>query len=245
MGAPILSVSDLRRVWPVANNLLLVAVDSVSFSVQPGEVFGLLGPNGAGKTTTIRMIATLTPPTSGSVMVCGHSVSTEPHEVRRSIGYVSVSSGLPTLLTVRETVDAFAALQGAPRDAALRALERFGLATFGDRGVDALSTGLRQRLRLACATVHEPPVWILDEPTSGLDVMAADELLTAVRKARDAGAAVLFSTHDMGIAEEICDRIAIMHAGRIHAVDTAAGLKIAAGAPDLRRAFVKIVQDAT
>ncbi len=244
MADAVIAATALRRVWPLAQKQEVVAVDLVSFEVRAGEVFGLLGPNGAGKTTTIRMLATLTVPTSGSASVCGHDVAREADAVRRSIGYVSVSSGLPTLLTVGETIRTFAALQGDAPSAAVDALARFGLADLGDRAVDALSTGLRQRLRLACATVHDPPAWILDEPTSGLDVMAADELLTAVRAARDRGAAVLFSTHDMGIAEDICDRIAIMHAGRIHAVGTAEALKSLAGVPDLRRAFVAIVRGA-
>ncbi len=243
---PVIDVDQLRRVWPVAKGDPVIAVDSISFTVEPGEVFGLLGPNGAGKTTTIRMLATLTPPTSGTARIAGHDVLTSPDGARRSIGYVSVTSGLPTLLTTRETIETFAALQGVDDSAApMAALARFSLEAFADRSVDALSTGLRQRLRLACATVHQPPAWILDEPTSGLDVMAAEELLTAIRKARDEGAAVLFSTHDMGIAEEICDRIAIMHAGRIHAVDTADGLRARTGCADLRRAFVALVKQAT
>lgn len=241
----IIIADKLRRVWPIANKQEVVAVASLSFTVEAGEVYGLLGPNGAGKTTTIRMLATLTHPTSGTALLCGHDVVKAPGKVRQSIGYVSVSSGLPTLLTVQETVETFAALHGCTRpDAPRLALERFGLSKFTDRTVDALSTGLRQRLRLACATVHQPPIWILDEPTSGLDVMAADELLSAVKIARQEGTAVLFSTHDMGIAEDICDRIAIMHGGKIHAVDTADGLRTRTQSNDLRKAFVRLVQEA-
>lgn len=241
----IIIADQLRRVWPIANKQEVVAVASLSFTVEAGEVYGLLGPNGAGKTTTIRMLATLTHPTSGTALLCGHDIVKSPGKVRQSIGYVSVSSGLPTLLTVQETVETFAALHGCARPEAPRlALERFGLSKFTDRTVDALSTGLRQRLRLACATVHQPPIWILDEPTSGLDVMAADELLSAVKSARQEGTAVLFSTHDMGIAEDICDRIAIMHGGKIHAVDTADGLRTRTQSNDLRKAFVRLVQEA-
>jgi len=243
---PAVVVDALRREWPRPGGGVLVAVDGASFSVRPGEVFGLLGPNGAGKTTTLRILATLTPPTSGTASVCGHDVVSAPRETRSCLGYVSASSGLPPRLTCRETLRTFAGLQGLPdaRAAAEEALERFGISGFADRFVEELSTGMSQRLKIAAAAIHRPPVLILDEPTSGLDVVAAHDLLEEIVRARDSGAAVIFSTHIMQEASAICDRIAVLFEGRIEAVDTPAGLLERTGTTDLKDAFLALVRRA-
>ena len=205
MNEPAVEVVGLRRVWPQPKGPALVAVDDATFSLAPGEVLGLLGPNGAGKTTLMQVLATLTPPTAGTARVAGFDVGTHPQEVRRRLGYLSTSSGLPARLTVTECLRLFADLHGlaAPKQAVDEAIAHFRLESFAGRFVEGLSTGMRQRLRIACAAVHAPPVLILDEPTSGLDLMSTDDLLEAVLRLRADGAAVLYSTHLMEEAERI------------------------------------------
>jgi sodium transport system ATP-binding protein len=241
--APV-EVRDLRRVWPRPGGGELIAVDGASFEVRAGEVFGLLGPNGAGTTTTLRVLATLTTPTSGSAALCGHDVVRAPLRARACLGYVSASSGLPPRLTCREVLVTFAGLQGLkrPREAAEEALDRFQVRPFADRFVEGLSTGMAQRLKIAAAAIHRPPVLILDEPTSGLDVVAAQDLLEEISRAREADTAVVFSTHIMQEAEAVCDRIAVLFEGQIRAVDTLAGLLARTGASDLKGAFLAIVR---
>ena len=229
----------LRREWARPGAPPVVAVADASFTIAGGEVLGLLGPNGAGKTTTLRMLATLTPPTAGTARVAGHDA-----RVRASIGYLSATSGLPPRLTCREAVRTFAALQRVrdPRQAAEAAIDRYGIAAFADRFFEGLSTGMRQRLRVACAAVHRPPVLILDEPTSGLDVVAADALLRDIGAARDDGAAVVFSTHVLREAERLCDRIAVIDEGVIRAVGTLEALCERTGSADLEGAFLSLVR---
>lgn len=223
----------------------MVAVDGASFSVAPGEILGLLGPNGAGKTTLMQVLATLTPPTAGRARVMGHDVVAEPMKVRSRLGYLSTTSGLPARLTCREALRLFADLHGLPdaRGASEDAIGRFRLADFADRYVEGLSTGMRQRLRIACAAVHQPPVLILDEPTAGLDLMATDDLLTEVERLRDDGAAVLYSTHLMDEADRLCDRIAVLYEGHLRAVDTPTALRDQTGGATLAQAFRALVRD--
>ena len=237
----LLVAERLTRVFPQPRGAPLRAVDGVSFSVAAGEIVGLLGPNGAGKTTTIRMLAGLLRPTEGRALIDGIDVQRHPRRARRRLGYLSTTSGLPPRLTVREVLETFAAIQGAPRGAADRAIAEFRLGDFADRLVGQLSTGMLQRARIACAAVHEPPVLILDEPTAGLDVLSAHELMQHVRDARAAGRAVLFSTHVLAEADEVCDRIAIIAGGRLRAAGTPAELKALAGEDDLTRAFLALV----
>lgn len=230
-------VEGLRREWPVSRAPPVVAVDDATFSVAKGEVFGLLGPNGAGKTTIMQILATLTPPTSGHASVAGHDVVTHSDAVRGHLGYLSTTSGLPSRLTVRECVSLFARLHGLPNGAERDALARFRLDSFAERFVDGLSSGMRQRLRIACACVHRPAVVILDEPTAGLDLTSTDELLDEVLALREAGTTVVYSTHLMSEAERICDRVAILHEGRLRAIGSVAELKTQTGATSLAEVF--------
>lgn len=208
--------SALRKVWP-ARGAPVVAVADLDLGIPRGSIFGLLGPNGAGKSTTMRMIASLLPPTSGTVLVDGMDAARSPHAVRRRIGYLSATSGLPARLTCREILTLFAELQEveAVVPAVERAIATFDITDFADRYVTELSTGMRQRVRIAVATVHTPSLLILDEPTAGLDVVASRQLLDAIRAVRDAGATVLFSTHELGKAEQLCDEIAVIASGRL------------------------------
>ncbi|MBT3224547.1 MAG: ABC transporter ATP-binding protein, partial [Proteobacteria bacterium] len=223
---------------------VLVAVSDVSFSVSCGEVFGLLGPNGAGKTTVMRMLAGLIKPTSGTAILCGHDVRQIPDRVRVNLGYLSSTSGLPPRLSCTEVLRLFAEIQQVerPAEAVERVVERFGISEFAKRRVENLSTGMRQRVRIACAAVHEPPVLIMDEPTAGLDILAADKLLDDILLIRQQGAAVIFSTHVLREAARICDRIAIIHDGRILAEATLQGLLDQTNKTSLDEAFLALVR---
>lgn len=241
-GAPMIEVSGLTKRFyspePVA------AVDGVSFNCEAGRVFGLLGPNGAGKTTTLRMLSTLLAPDEGTARLAGFDVRTEPEAVRRSLGYLSTSTGLYGRLTAREMIEYFGRIQGVadPRARALELIARFGIGEFADQRCDRLSTGMKQKVSIARAIVHEPPILVFDEPTAGLDVIVAHALLSFIEEARDAGRCVLFSTHIMSEAERLCDRIAVIHKGRILASGTLADLRARTGEHYLERVFIRLVE---
>jgi sodium transport system ATP-binding protein len=239
-----IQIRGLRREFPLPDGGTLAAVDDVDLDVEPGEILGLLGPNGAGKTTALRVVATLTLPTSGTVSVAGHDVVTASRLVRENLGYLSPSSGLPPRLSARETLKLFAALYSVQdSDTAIdNAVQRLGIGDFLNRRVDALSTGMGQRLRIACATLHDPPVLVFDEPTLGLDAVATRDLLATMQAGRDAGKAVLLSTHMVDDAARVCDRVAIIDRGRIRAVGTPAEVVAAAGTTSLRDAFLALVE---
>jgi sodium transport system ATP-binding protein len=221
------------------------AVDSVSFRVEPGRIYGLLGANGAGKTTTLRLIATLLKPTSGTVVVGGHDVVREPGRVRAGVGFLAASTALYARLTAREMIAYFGRLNGMG-EAALRSrigalAEQLDMNDFLDRRCDDLSTGMKQKTSIARTIVHDPQVLIFDEPTLGLDVMTARAVMTFVRECRDRGKTVVFSTHVMSEAEKLCDTIGIIHGGSLRAEGTLAQLLEKTGETDLEDCFVKIV----
>ncbi|MEO0603458.1 MAG: ABC transporter ATP-binding protein [Myxococcota bacterium] len=246
MTTPRVEAVALTRIWPMPGGEPVRAVDEVSFTVEEGTVYGLLGPNGAGKSTTMRMLATLTKPTSGTARVSGHDVMREPGAVRASLGYLSATSGLPSRVTCREVLELFAGLHRVDdaRAAVDRAIERFGISDFAGRRIETLSTGMRQRVRIAAAAIHEPPVLILDEPTAGLDLVASDRLLESILKARDRGTAVIFSTHVLREAVKICDRIGVIDEGQLRAEGTVEELTAQAGVDDFESAFLALVAKA-
>jgi sodium transport system ATP-binding protein len=222
------------------------AVDGVDFECGAGEVFGLLGANGAGKTTTLRMLATILAPTAGTAVVAGHDVATAPEAVRRSLGFYSSTTALYPRLTARETLEFFARINRLPAGrvkARVDALvERFGLQAYADARVDKLSSGMKQKVSLGRTVAHDPPVLIFDEATVGLDILNALEIHEVVEELRREGKTILFSTHIMSEAEKLCDRIAILHGGRILVCDTLAGLRQATGLHYLEDIFVRYVQ---
>ncbi|MEQ1569363.1 MAG: ABC transporter ATP-binding protein [Myxococcota bacterium] len=244
MPEPMVEALGLRREWAMPSGPPLVAVDDLSFTVGVGEVFGLLGANGAGKSTTLRMLATLTAPSSGTARVAGHDVVADPTGVRGSLGYLSASSGLPTRVTCREVLELFAGLHrvARPAEAVERAIGRFGITEFADRRIESLSTGMRQRVRIATAAIHQPPVLILDEPTAGLDVVSADRLLDSITEARARGTTVIFSTHVLREASRICDRIGIVDQGKLLAIGTPAEWMERTGTSSFDDAFVAMVR---
>jgi ABC-2 type transport system ATP-binding protein len=206
------------------------AVRGVSFHVRPGELFGLLGPNGAGKTTTIKMLITLLLPTSGTATVMGHDVVRETAEVRRRIGYVfGGDRGLYDRVSALDNLRYFAELYGVePADQKRRIealLELVGLTGREREKVEGYSRGMRQRLHIARGLLHDPEVVFMDEPSIGLDPVGARELRQTVQSLVDAGKTVLLTTHYMFEADALCDRIAVINAGRIVALGTGNDLK--------------------
>ena len=211
---PIVEIRNLRKTYGST-----VAVDEISFQVQPGEIFGLLGPNGAGKTTTLECLEGIRQPDRGDLAVLGVDPTRQPRNLRRFIGVQLQTGGLPDAMTVDEAMRFFAAYHGVASRRDL--LARMGLGDKLGAQYHQLSTGLRRRLALALAIVHAPPVVILDEPTAGLDVASRTELHALMAELRTGGTAILLATHDMAEAEKLADRVAILLAGRI----------VAAGSP--------------
>ncbi|HEY7132769.1 MAG TPA: ATP-binding cassette domain-containing protein [Candidatus Limnocylindrales bacterium] len=212
----------------------LRAVDALDLEIRGGEIFGLLGPNGAGKTTTIKMLITLLPPTAGTATVAGADIVREPGVVRRRIGYVPQLVSADGSLTARENLRLSARLYhvpGAGREAAIdESLEFMGLADFGDRMVRTFSGGMVRRLELAQAMLHDPRVLFLDEPTVGLDPIARGTVWERVQLLRERnGTTILLTTHYMDEADVLCDRIAMMHGGRVAAIGTPDELKAGVG----------------
>ena len=222
-GATAIEARELSRAFGD-----FLAVDSVSFGVAEGEVFGFLGPNGAGKTTTIKMLAGLLAPTGGAARVAGLDVAAEPEAVKQRIGYMSQLFSLYGDLTVDENVRLFAGLYGLHgeqrRERADWAVGMAGLEQARRRLVRELPLGFKQRLALGCAVLHEPPVLFLDEPTSGVDPLSRRSFWELIYTLAEAGTTVLVSTHYMEEAEH-CHRLSLMNRGRLIALDTPAGLR--------------------
>jgi sodium transport system ATP-binding protein len=222
------------------------AVDGVSFSCHPGEIYGLLGANGAGKTTTLRMLATILTPTEGTAIVAGYDVTKDPQKVRACVGFLSTATALYGRLSALEMVEYFGRLYGMDESTLHRRIdsifERLEMNEFRDRRCDKLSTGMRQKVSIARTLVHDPSVMIFDEPTLGLDVMAARTIAGFIRECRDQGKTVIFSTHVMSEVEKLCDHIGIIHGGKLMAEGTLAELRGRSGLHDLEDIFVKVVE---
>jgi len=204
------------------------AVDSVTFDVEPGEIFGFLGPNGAGKTTTIKMLTGLLAPSEGEGRVAGFDIRTERPQIKRNIGYMSQRFSLYTDLTVNENIQLFAGLYGvigvrlAERRAWILALSE--LEDMGDKLTQDLPLGWKQRLALGCAMVHEPPILFLDEPTSGVDPVARRRFWDLIDDLSRSGTTIFVSTHYMEEAE-YCHRLALLNRGRLIAMDRPRALR--------------------
>ncbi|MEC7680152.1 MAG: ATP-binding cassette domain-containing protein [Planctomycetota bacterium] len=214
-----ITVDALSKIYADTSRGDLLAVDGVSFSVQPGEIFGLLGANGAGKTTVLRILSTVLKPTSGTALVAGHSVLDEEERVRQKIGFVSNNTAIYDRMSAVEMVQHFGQLHGLSREEVRARTEllfrQLRMEDFRDVLGAKMSTGMQQKVSIARALIHDPPVLIFDEATLGLDVLVARNLLQIIRGLREAGKCLIFSTHIMSEVERLCDRIAIMHQGRI------------------------------
>ena len=243
---PAVRAENLYKTYPAPKGRTVEAVRGVSFDVQPGEIFGILGPNGAGKTSLLRMLGTIITPTSGRVWLRGEPAEAHPETARGSIGFLSGNTRLYGRLTVAETLRYFGRLYGldddviAERTNALSA--QLDMDEFLHRRCATLSTGQTQRASIARVLLHEPTVLILDEPTLGLDILSSSTILGFIREAKARGKSVIFSTHYMTEAEVLCDRIALLHHGRIRALGTQAELYAQTGASNLHDAFLACIQ---
>lgn len=222
-AAPVITVDALSRTFGAFR-----AVDGVTFDIRRGEVFGFLGSNGAGKSTTIRMLCGLLKPTSGRATVDGIDVERDPEGVKKRIGYMSQRFSLYELLTVEQNIEFYAGLYGLTGARLQRrrafALEIGGLAGREHERAGNLSGGWKQRLALGCALLHEPPILFLDEPTGGVDPVSRREFWRLIDDLSGAGTTVLVTTHYLDEAER-CDRVAIMHVGRLVALGPIRELK--------------------
>src|SRR5215813_7849883 len=207
-----------------------IAVEDVSFAVRPGEIFGFMGHNGAGKTTTIRMLLGLLRPTRGEANVLGHDILRDRLAIRRVSGYLPDDYALPKEMSARRFlryIGAMFGFAGPPLERRIEELlDMFGLAAVADKRLGNFSSGMTQKVGLAQALLNEPRVLLLDEPTAGLDPLGRQELLELiVRLARNDGVAVLFSTHILSDIERVCERVAILHQGRLIASGDLGDLK--------------------
>jgi sodium transport system ATP-binding protein len=222
-------VQHLTKTYEDLQRGPFVAVDRISFSAGGGEIFGLLGPNGAGKTTVLRILSTVLSPTAGIATVAGYDVARDPAEVRRRIGFVSNNTAIYDRMTAWEMVSYFGKLHGMPAQLLKQRLEtlfeQLRMNEFRHVPGAKMSTGMKQKVSIARAMVHDPPVLVFDEATLGLDVLVARNLLSVIRSLRQAGKCLIFSTHIMSEVERLCDRIAIMHRGRILDSGTLAELR--------------------
>ena len=221
------------------------ALAGISFDAMPGQIYGLLGPNGAGKTSALRILSTVLKPTSGEVIINSYNVVNQPEMVRRQIGFVSVNTAIYDRMTGWELVEYFGQLHGMGRGKLNQRMEeifqRFQMNDLRNVLGSKMSTGMKQKVSIARALVHDPPVLIFDEATSGLDVLVQREVLNTVSELRDAGKCVIFSTHIMREAERLCDRIAIMHRGNFLAEGTRAELTEMYEEDDLEELFFDLI----
>jgi sodium transport system ATP-binding protein len=241
----LIEVEHLAKSYEDPDGGLVDAVVDATLSCSAGEIYGLLGPNGAGKTTTLRCLATTLTPTGGRARIAGHDLVGEPEAVRQNIGFLSAAIGLYNRLTPRETLTFFAQLYGMTKPVLEsrvdHVLKLFDITSYADRPNDRLSTGMKQRVGLARAIVHDPPVLILDEPTSGLDPIVSRTVERAVQTLAGAGKCVLLSTHLLDQAEAICSRIGVIGRGRVLAEGTVAQLCAQTHTKNLRGAFFALV----
>jgi ABC-2 type transport system ATP-binding protein len=224
-SGPAIEIENLEKHYGTVR-----AVDGISFSVQPGEIFGLLGHNGAGKTTTIRVLTGRTKPTSGSARIAGLDVVAHRDRIKPLINLVFEDQNLYERLTGRDNLEVFADLYGAPRNSVNELLDTVGLTDAAKRRVKTYSTGMKQRLLVARALINKPSVLFLDEPTRGLDPASARELRDLMQRLSAEGTTIFLTTHYMEEADELCHRVAFLSAGKIVALDTPQELKLRFGA---------------
>src|SRR5690554_6591732 len=196
-----------------------IAVDNISFDCQPGRIFSLLGPNGAGKTTTLRMLAGILKPSQGTIKINGIDIQTQPNKAKKSIGFLTGSTGLYERLTANEIIAYFAKLYSVTDTDFEQRKEHLytllGIHEFQNKRIGRLSTGMKQKVSIARTMIHNPDVVIFDEPTSGLDVITAENIIKLISDCKTQGKTVIFSSHIMSEVDLLCDDLAIIHKGTI------------------------------
>ncbi len=227
----------------------IMAVDNINLFIPKGEIFGFIGPNGAGKTTTINMLGGILAPTSGTVAICGINIEEHPEKAKSKIGFIPDRPYLYEKLTGMEFLRFTADLYGVDEDAFLRKarekLEMFSLTDWSDELIESYSHGMKQRLVMAAALLHDPEVIIVDEPMVGLDPVAINLVKNLFQRLAKQGVTVFMSTHTLKVAEDVCDRIGIIHKGSLIALGTTEDLKRDAHAAeaDLEQVFIRLTEE--
>jgi sodium transport system ATP-binding protein len=235
-----------QKEWNTTENTVR-AVDDITFTCQPGRVFSLLGPNGAGKTTTLRMISTILAPTSGTVNVNGFDTVGAAQDVRKTIGFLTGTTGLYQRLTANEIIKYFADLYGVSKEDYKQRKERLfdllDMNDFANKRIGQLSTGMKQKVSITRTMIHDPQVVVFDEPTSGLDVITAENIIELIRDCKTQGKTVIFSSHIMSEVDLLCDDLAIIYKGKLLYSDTMENFRTQIGAKSLTEAFISIVKN--
>ena len=240
-------VRALTKRYNELKNDGFTALAGISFDAMPGQIYGLLGPNGAGKTTALRILSTVLKPTAGTAIVNGFDVVEDPEQVRRNIGFVSTNTAIYDRMTAWEMVQYFGLLYGIEIAELHRRMEllfeRFQMNNIRDVLGSKMSTGMKQKVSIVRALIHDPPVLIFDEATSGLDILSAREVLYTVEQVREQGKCVIFSSHIMTEVQRLCDRIAIMNRGTILAEGTIEKLTEIYQEDDLEELFFQLIAE--
>lgn len=240
---PLIRTSNLSKFYGKSGEIK--ALNRLNLEVFPGETFGLLGPNGAGKTTAIRLLNCIIKPTTGTATVAGHDILTDQMEVKRMTGLLAESPGLYEKLSAKEFLEFMAALYEVPEEIIPKRIDEllklFGLKARQDYLLEGYSRGMKQRILIAAALIHDPPILFLDEPTSTLDPRAAHMVKDLVKKlSEDAGKTVFISSHILPVVEELCDRIGIIDRGSLVSLGTVGEIKNQTGSETLERAFIDL-----
>jgi ABC-2 type transport system ATP-binding protein len=240
---PIIEVRNLTKIF-TSRRAKVTAVDDISFDVFRGEIFGMIGPNGAGKSTTFAMMSTLIRPTSGSIKVSGFDVEKEDDRIRPIIGIVPQQFSLYSDLTARENLELMGKLYDVPGKVMEERIEYYlklvNLEAQADRFTGRFSGGMKQRLSVISAVIHDPEIIFWDEPTTGLDPQTRQAIWKLARKFNAEGKTLIFTTHYMEEADKLCDRVAIMNYGKLMALDTPENLKRASNSTSLEDVFIHL-----
>ena len=239
----IIEVKELTKVFNTRKNEL-IAVDHISFEIYKGEIFGMIGPNGAGKSTTFAMMTTLVKPTGGSIMVSGLDVEKDPEKIRQIIGVVPQQHSLYADLTARENLELMGNLYDVPKKLMGERIDYYlklvNLETHSDRFTGGFSGGMKQRLSVICAIIHDPEIIFWDEPTTGLDPQTRQAIWRLAMKFNKEGKTLIFTTHYMEEADKLCNRVAIMNEGKLVALDTPENLKKMSNSMNLEEVFIHL-----
>ena len=242
-----IKVSELCKTFNDPKRGEIRAVLSTSFEIEKGETFGLLGPNGAGKTTILRILSTVLTPTSGTASINGNDILKNPEDVKKSIGFLSGSTKPYGRLTTRELLKYFGDLYDMRGETVMERSEELftmlGMHEFIDQRIDKLSSGQTQKTSIARCLLHDPPVLILDEPTLGLDILTGRAIIDFIRSSSELGHTVIFSTHYMEEAELLCDRIGLLHKGRLIDVDNMENYRKKTGFKNLSDIFIDSIEN--
>jgi sodium transport system ATP-binding protein len=240
-------VRQLTKSYQDLQDGQFIALDNICFDAMPGQIYGLLGPNGAGKTTALRILSTVLKPTSGTAVINGFDVTQDPDKVRHQIGFVSTNTEIYDRMTAWEMVLYFGRLYGMQSQELQIRMEllfdKFQMNEIRNMLGSKMSSGMKQKVSIARAIIHDPPVLIFDEATSGLDILVAREVLNTIETLRDHGKCILFSSHIMTEVQRLCDRVAIMHRGKILAEGPIQELAEQHHQPDLEELFYRLISD--